>query len=136
MHAASAHRRALLLALALAFTCLIGAGALLPDDAPGGGAVPMLAQPAGGPAAGMSAAIDRLRAELLARWRRVLAALLGNAPVTGCPAPPRAQPRRPRLLTERAGTYAAQQMRLDRLLVARQDRCDGDPSICGVLGVS
>ena len=87
MRTALGRRRVPLLALLLTLAFACGIGALLPDDAPGRGGVPLLSQPAG-PPAGLSPGIDRLRAALLAQWRRGLAALLGSSPAPGCPEPP------------------------------------------------
>ena len=95
MHAAPARRRVVLLALLITLACLVGAGALLIDEALGRGAGPALAQPAGAPAPGASAAVDRLRAALLARWRGVLAILLRERPTPGCPEPPARSPGEP-----------------------------------------
>ena len=98
MHTAPARRRALLLALLallLALALAGGAGALRPGEAPGRGAGPVLTQPAGATTPGASTAVDRLRAVLLARWRRALAALLGTGPAPGCPQPPARNPGEP-----------------------------------------
>ncbi len=92
MHAASTRRGVLLLILLLALAFVADAGTLMPDDAPGSRAVPLLTQPTGGPTAGTSTAIAQLRADLLARWRRVLTALLGDTPTPACLEPPARSP--------------------------------------------
>ena len=94
MRATSARRRALLLALLLALACVGAASALPLDEAPGG-AGPALVQPANGPGARASATVDRLRTALLARWRGVLAGLLGSGPPPACPELPARRPSNP-----------------------------------------
>ena len=89
METVSRRCRALVLALALLLAVAGGAVALVTADGPPcQEAVMGQARPSGTPMTGSSPALDQLRAELLTRWRRLLAPFLGSDPASSCPAPP------------------------------------------------
>ena len=89
METVSRRCRALVLAVALLLTITGGAVAMAAADCPPcQGAVMGQAHLSGLPMTGPGPALDQLRAELLTRWRRLLAPFLGSKPANSCPAPP------------------------------------------------
>ena len=89
METVSRRCRALVLAVALLLAVAGGAVAMAAADCPPCQWTVMgQTRPAGTPITGPGPALDHLRAELLTRWRRLLAPFLGSAPATSCPAPP------------------------------------------------
>jgi hypothetical protein len=89
MENASRRCRALVLVVVLMLVIAGSAVAMVAADGPPcQGALIGQAHLSGTPITGSSPALDHLRAELLARWRRLLAPFLGGAPAGTCPAPP------------------------------------------------
>ena len=89
MEIVSRRCRALVLAVALLLTIAGGAVAMAAADCPPcQGAVMGQAHLSGTPMTGSSPAVDQLRAELLTRWRRLLAPFLGGDRTSSCPVPP------------------------------------------------
>ena len=81
--------RIVVLALALLLAVAGGAAALAVADGPPCRGAPLgPAGPFGIPPTGAGPALDQLRAEVRARWRRLLAPLQGGGPTGACPAPP------------------------------------------------
>ena len=89
METVSRRCRALVLAVALLLTITGSAVAMAAADCrPCQGAVMGQAHLSGTPMTSSGPALDQLRAELLTRWRRLLAPFLGSAPADSCPTPP------------------------------------------------
>ena len=84
-------RRCRAVALAVALLLAIAGGAVataVTDGLPYQTAPIGHARPAGTPLTGAAPALDHVRAELLARWRRLLAPFLASGPANSCPTAP------------------------------------------------
>ncbi len=89
METVSRRCRALVLTVALMLTIAGSAVAMAAADClPCQGAVMGQPRPSGIPMTGSGPALDQLRAELLTRWRRLLAPFLGGDRTSSCPVPP------------------------------------------------
>ena len=89
METVSRRCRALVLAVALMLAVAGGVVAMAAvDGAPCQGALMGQAHLSGTPITGSGPALDQLRAELLTRWRRLVAPFLRSNPADPCPAPP------------------------------------------------